>query len=104
MGLKIRKGDKVVVLAGRDRGKRGNVLECNMEKNTVLVEGVNLVTKHLKRRSEADAGGIKTIPQAMPISKVALICPACDRGVRFGVKVSDDKSKSRICKKCNQAF
>ncbi|MBP7088619.1 MAG: 50S ribosomal protein L24 [Candidatus Omnitrophica bacterium] len=102
MSFRIKKGDKVVVIAGRDKGKTGKVVKAIPEKLQVLVEGVNLVKKHIRRRSENDPGGIKDIPAPLAISNVALFCSSCNKGVRFGVKISKDKSKVRICKKCQK--
>ena len=102
MSLKIRKGDKVVVLAGRDKGKSGKILKVLTTKDRVVVEGVNIVKKHMKRRSESEPGGLRETPAPLPMSKVALFCGSCNRGVRFGVKIADDKSKTRICKKCQK--
>lgn len=102
MSLKIKKGDKVVVISGRDKGKTGKVVKSVLDSGKVIVEGVNLVKKHSRRRSEAEQGGIREIPIAIKIEKIALYCPTCDRGMRFGVKISDDKSKIRICRKCQQ--
>jgi large subunit ribosomal protein L24 len=102
MSLRIKKGDKVTVLSGKDRSKTGKVLKFSPEKERIVIEGVNLVKKHIRRRSESEPGGIKEIPAPIHISNVALYCPNCNRGVRFGVKVSDDKTKTRICKRCQR--
>ncbi len=102
MSLGIRKGDRVTVLSGRNRGKTGKILKVSAGRKRVFVEGVNLVKKHLRRRSENEPGGIKEIPASIDISNVALLCTNCNRGVRFGIKISDDKSKVRICKKCQR--
>lgn len=102
MGLEIKKSDKVAVIAGRNNGKVGNVLQADSKSKRVIVEGVNLVKKHIRRRSEAETGGIKDIPQSINRSNVALFCSNCNKGIRFGVKISDDKSKVRICKRCQR--
>ncbi len=102
MSLRIKRGDKVVVLAGKDKGKMGKVLKVFPEKNRAIVEGINLVKKHFRRRSENEPGGIKEIPAPIHISNLALFCPNCNRGVRFGVKILEDKSKVRICRRCNR--
>jgi large subunit ribosomal protein L24 len=100
MSLRIKKGDKVIVCAGRDKGKTGKILKFS--KDRVIVEGVNLVKKHIRRRSESEPGGIKEIPTALSISNVSLFCSNCNKGVRFGIKNLDKKSKMRICRKCNK--
>ena len=102
MSLRIKKGDKVEIIAGRDKGKTGKVLGVLLDKRRIVVEGANLVKKHMRRRSESEPGGIKEIPASLSISSVALFCANCSRGVRFGIKISGDKSKARICKKCQK--
>jgi large subunit ribosomal protein L24 len=102
MSLKIRKGDKVVILAGKDKGKNGKVLKVLIAKQRIMVEGVNIVKKHLKKRSESEPGGMREAPAALAISNVALFCGNCNKGVRFSIKAADDKSKTRICKKCQR--
>jgi len=102
MSLRIKKGDKVLVIAGKSKGKSGKVLKVLLSKNRVVVEGVSLVKKHIKRRSENEPGGIKEIPSSVHISNVALFCSNCNKGKRFGVTISKDKSKVRICKRCQK--
>lgn len=102
MSLRIKKGDKVIVIAGRDKGKTGKVVKAIPEELQVVVEGANLVKKHMRRRSENDPGGIKAIPAPLDISNVALFCSSCNKGVRFGVKIAKDKNKIRVCKKCQK--
>ena len=72
MSLRIKKSDKVIVLAGKEKGKSGKVLKVLTSKQREIVEGVNLVKKHIKRKSEAEAGGVKEIPASLNISNVAL--------------------------------
>lgn len=102
MSLGIKKGDKVLVIAGKNKGKVGKILRVSVDPKRVVVEGVNLVKKHIRRRSESETGGIKEIPATINSSNVALFCGNCNKGVRFGVKVSDDKSKVRICRRCQK--
>jgi len=102
MSLRIKKGDKVLVIAGKSKCKSGKVLKVLPAKNRVVVEGVSLVKKHIKRRSENEPGGIKEIPSSVHISNVALFCSNCNKGTRFGVNISKDKSKVRICKRCQK--
>lgn len=102
MGLEIKRGDKIIVIAGKNKGKTGKVLRVNSNPKRVIVEGVNLVKKHVRRRSESETGGIKEVPSTIDASNVALFCGSCNKGVRFGVKVSDDKSKTRICRRCQR--
>ncbi len=100
MALRIKKDDEVVVISGRDKGKRGKVLKVFPRRNRAIVEGVNLVKKHLRRRSEEEKGGIVEIPSSIHLSNLMLWCKTCSRGVRFGIKVLKDGSKIRFCRKC----
>ena len=102
MATGLKKGDNVFVLAGKDKGKTGRILKIFSAKNRAIVEGVNLVKKHMRRRSENEPGGIKEIPSSVNLSNLALFCPNCSRPVRFSVKVLADKTKVRICKKCQK--
>lgn len=102
MSLGIKKGDKVLVIAGKNKGRAGKILRVSFNPKRIVVEGINLVKKHIRRRSESETGGIKEIPAAINASNVALFCGSCNKGVRFGVKVSDDKSKVRICRRCQR--
>jgi large subunit ribosomal protein L24 len=99
----IKKGDKVMILAGKDKGKSGKVLEVVSDKGRALVEGLNMVKKHMRKRSETERGGIKEIPAGINLSNLALFCPSCSKGVRVSVK-SEGKVKTRLCKKCNNAI
>ncbi len=97
--MEIKKGDNVVVIAGKDKGKQGKVLETSPKSAKVVVEGVNIVTKHKKPRSAQDKGGI--VKQTNPIdsSNVMVVCSTCGKATRIGHKELDGK-KARICKKC----
>ena len=99
--LKIKKGDTVKIRCGKERGKVGKVLEVLTAKHRIIIEGINLVKKHIRKRSEAEAGGIREVPASMHISNVGLFCSSCNQAVRFGIKILDDRSKIRVCKKCS---
>ena len=96
--MKIKKDDKVIVLSGKDKGKQGKILSADPKAMKVVVEGVNVATKHQKPRQQGQDGGIKT---ETPIyaSKVQLVCPKCGKGTRVAHKITDGK-KTRVCKKC----
>ena len=102
MGMRIKKGDRVVILAGRDKGKSGQVLKVMPSKGRAIVEGVNLVKKHMRRRSEAEQGGIKEIPSSVRIANLNLFCSHCNRPVRFQAKILEDKTKIRVCTRCSK--
>ena len=97
--MKIRKDDKVVVLAGKDKGKQGKVLVADPKGGKVVVEGVNVATKHQKPQGQNKEGGIIKIETPLYVSKVQLVCPKCGKGTRVGYKLADGK-KVRVCKKC----
>lgn len=96
--MKIHKGDNVKVISGQDKGIQGIVLNVLTGKGKILVENVNIVTKHMKKTGKSKAGIVKT-PRPINISNVQLICPKCKKTSRIGYKVVDGK-KYRICKKC----
>ena len=98
--LQIKKGDTVKVLAGKDKGKIGVVLSSNPEAHTVVVEGVNVVTKHVKPRSAQQQGGIVKENGSIEVSNVQIVCPVCGQTTRIAVSEVDGK-KVRTCKKCN---
>lgn len=97
--MKILKGDTVVVISGKYRGKKGKVLKAFPKERKILVEGVNLVKKYLRPRREGEKGQIIEMPAPFDVSKVKLICPKCGRATRVGYKI-EEKKKFRICKKC----
>jgi len=95
--MNIRRGDKVVVITGKDAGKQGTVLACSPKNNKVVVEGVNIVSKNKKPRSAQDKGGIIKREAAIDASNVMIICPTCGKPTRIGHKIVDGKSV-RVCK------
>jgi large subunit ribosomal protein L24 len=99
--MKIKKGDTVLVICGKYRGKTGKVLKVLPKEGKILVEGVNIVKKHQRPKREGEKGQIVELPAPIDISNVKLICPNCKKATRVGYKISKGK-KSRICKKCGQ--
>jgi len=102
--LRIKKKDTVVVLSGKDKGKRAKILEVIDSKGKVLVEGVNVMKKHTKPRPpKVPQGGI--LEKAMPIdsSKVMLICPHCTKPTRIKMRIKDS-IKERVCRQCNEVI
>jgi len=97
--MKIRKGDKVKVIYGKDKGKEGMVERVYRKQNKVLIFGVNLYKKHVKKSEQFPNGGIIEVPRPLDVSKVMLICPKCKKPTRVGFK-KEDKKKFRFCKKC----
>ena len=97
--MSIKKDDVVVVLSGKDKGKQGKVLKTEPKSGKVVVEKVNLVSRHTKPRRQGEAGGIVKRETPIRSCKVALFCEKCNKGVRVGYKMDGDK-KVRICRKC----
>ena len=97
--MKIKKDDKVIVLSGKDKGKQGKILSADPKAMKVVVEGVNVATKHQKPMKQGQEGGIIKIETPIYASKVQLVCPKCDKGTRVGYKLVDGK-KVRVCKHC----
>ena len=97
---KIHKDDTVQVLAGKDKGARGTVVRILPKKDAVIVSGVNIVKKAMKKRSQQDQGGISEIEAPLNISNVALVCKKCGP-TKIGYKLDGDK-KIRVCRKCGE--
>ena len=100
--LFVKTGDTVVLLTGDDkyRGKKGKVLAVSPKEGKVIVEGINVVKKHVKPRKAGDPSGIIETESAVYASKVQVVCPKCDKATRIGHKIAEDGTKERICKKC----
>ncbi|MBO4546036.1 MAG: 50S ribosomal protein L24 [Treponema sp.] len=101
--FKIRKDDTVQVLTGKDKGKQGKVVQVLTKKDAVIVSGVNMVKKAMKRRSQQDAGGIAEVEAPIHISNVGIVCKKCNRPVKIGYKLDGDK-KIRVCRKCGETL
>lgn len=101
--MKIKTGDKVIMLAGKNKGKTGKVLQVMTKENKLVVEGLNLMIKHQKARKTGEKGQRIQFPSAVPVSKTALVCPKCGQPARIGFKI-EDKVKARICKKCSETI
>lgn len=101
--MKIKKGDQVTVLSGRDRGKVGAITRLLTKDKKVVVGGLNIYKKHLKPSRRTPQGGIVDYNAPMHISNVALICPTCGKKTRVGYKIEQGK-KIRICKKCSKSI
>ena len=97
--MNIKQNDKVVVLSGKDKGKQGKILSADPKAMKVIVEGVNVATKHQKPRKQGEEGGIIKVETPIYVSKVQLVCPKCGKATRVAHKLADGK-KTRVCKKC----
>ena len=99
---KIRKNDTVEVIAGKDKGKRGTVVSVLLKKEAVIVSGVNIVKKAMKKKSQQDQGGIAEIEAPLNISNVAIVCKKCGP-TKIDYKIDGDK-KIRVCRKCGDVL
>jgi large subunit ribosomal protein L24 len=99
--MKIRKNDTILVVSGKDRGKKGKVLTSFPKANRILVEGVNLRKKHQKPKKQGEKGQVVLMPGPISVSNVKIVCSRCGSPARIGYRVLE-KSKVRFCKKCNQ--
>ena len=97
--MNIKRDDKVVVLSGKDKGKQGKVIKADPKAVKVIVEGVNVATKHQKPRKQGEEGGIFKVETPIYAAKVQLVCPKCGKATRVAHKITDGK-KTRVCKKC----
>jgi len=104
--MNIKTGDTVVLLTGDDnyKGKTGKVLEVSPKEQKVIVEGINMVSKHVKPRKAGDPSGIIQAESAVYACKVQLVCPKCKKPTRIGHKIYADGKKDRVCKKCGETF
>jgi large subunit ribosomal protein L24 len=98
----VKKGDNVIVISGKDKGKKGKVIKVIPKKEKAIVEGINMVTKHMRPTANVPQGG--RIEQEAPIytSKLMIVCNKCQKPARLGHKILEDGRKVRVCKKCNE--
>jgi large subunit ribosomal protein L24 len=101
--MKIKKGDTVKMLYGKDRGRQGSIVAVDTKEKKVVVEGLNIYKKHIKGDGRTRISEIINISSPVPISKVMLVCPECGKPTRVGYKIEDDK-KERVCKKCGKVI
>ncbi|HUV81058.1 MAG TPA: 50S ribosomal protein L24 [Patescibacteria group bacterium] len=99
--MKIKKNDTIIVISGKDRGKKGKVLQVFPNENRIIVEGINLRKRHRKPKKSGEKGQIVVLPAAIAVSNAKLICLKCGQPSRLSYKINQGK-KYRICKKCGQ--
>jgi len=99
--MKIKKGDNVLIISGKDKGRTGKVIKAMPQEQKVLVEGINLKKKHVRPKKEGEKGQVVETPAALDVSNVKVVCPKCGKVTRVGYKTEKD-AKNRICKKCLQ--
>jgi len=100
--MRIKKNDKVKVIAGKDTGKSGKILNIINSKGKVVVEGVNIIKKHVRPKKDGEKGQRVEIAVPIDISNVMLICPSCSKETRVGYQIGEDGKKVRVCKKCKK--
>ncbi len=101
--LHVKKSDMVKIIAGKEQGKTGKVLRVFPDKGRVVVEGLNVVKRHTRPNQLNPDGGIVEKEAPLNISNVMLVCGSCNQAVRTGIRLLDDGSKTRYCKKCNES-
>lgn len=99
--MKIRKDDTILIISGKDRGRKGKIIKVLPRENKVLVEGINLKKKHVRPKKSGEKGQIIEMPSPFSASDIKLICSQCGKATRVGYK-KEGKKKFRICKKCNK--
>ncbi|MCL2678791.1 MAG: 50S ribosomal protein L24 [Dehalococcoidia bacterium] len=102
--MKIKKNDTVLVIAGKDRGKKGKVHFAYPRENKVLVDGVNIIKKHTRPRGQVKQAGIIKREEKLQVSNVMLLCPKCNKPARIGTKIKKDGSRARACKVCQEVL
>jgi large subunit ribosomal protein L24 len=104
MGLTIKKNDTVVVMTGKEKGKKGRVLTVNPSKESLLIEKINMIKKHMKPTRKYTQGGIIEKEAPIQISNVMLVCPKCAKPTKIGNSALQDGRKLRMCKKCREVI
>ncbi len=102
--MHVKKGDMVELISGKDRGKKGKILTAFPKTNQVIVEGINMLTRHVKPSSEMQQGGIIRQEGPVHVSNVLIYCPKCKRGRRAGKKILKDGTRVRVCKTCGETL
>ena len=102
--MHVKTGDTVVILSGKDRGKKGKIMQVSPKEGKVIVEGINMVTKHVKPRRMGETGGIVKAEAPIYACKVMVVCPKCNKPTRVGHSVDKNGKKVRVCKHCSATF
>lgn len=97
--MKLKKGDKVKIIAGKDKGRDGTIEKTYSKVNKVIIPGVNIYKKHIKKNEKMPQGGVVDLPRPIDVSKIMFICPKCGKESRLGYVVEKGK-KNRVCKNC----
>lgn len=97
--MKVKKGDSVLIISGKDKGRVAKILRSIPKDRMILVEGMNLKSKHVKPKKQGEQGQVVKVSLPVDVSNVKFVCPKCSKATRLGYKLTDNK-KFRICKKC----
>lgn len=100
--IKLKKGDTVIVNSGSEKGKKGEILSVDRKHGKVIVKGINIRTMHVKAKKQGQESGIIKKEGPINVSKVNFYCDKCEKGVKLGIKVAEDGTKTRFCKKCEE--
>jgi large subunit ribosomal protein L24 len=104
MGLSIKKNDTVLVVTGKEKGKKGRVISVEPKKDKILIERINIIKRHMKPSKKYSQGGIIEKEAPLHISNVMLVCSKCGKPTRLGNTILSDGKKTRICKKCKEVI
>jgi large subunit ribosomal protein L24 len=99
--MKVKKGDSVLIISGKDKGKTGKIIKAFPKAQKILVEGINLKKKHVRPRRDGEKGQVVEIPAVLDVSNAKVVCSKCGKATRVGYTV-ENGNKKRICKKCKQ--
>jgi large subunit ribosomal protein L24 len=102
--MKIRKNDTVLVIAGKDKGKKGKVRKSLPKEDKVIIEGLNMIKRHSKTKGQARQAGIIELEAPLKVSKVMIICNKCTKPARIGYRILEDGKKARICRACAEVI
>lgn len=102
--MKLRKDDVVVVILGKDKGKKGKILRVLPQERQIIIEGINFIKKHVRPSKQHRQGGILEMEGPLNLSKVMIYCPKCDKGARVGAKFLEDGRKVRVCNRCEEVL
>ncbi|MDP2684104.1 MAG: 50S ribosomal protein L24 [bacterium] len=102
--MRIKKNDIVKIISGKDKGKKGKVLQIFIKENMVVVEGMNMTAKNVRPKKQGEKGQVVRYNAPMGMAKVMVFCSKCNKAVRVGFQISKEGVKTRICKKCNQTM
>ncbi len=102
--FRFKRNDQVMVISGKDKGKKGKVLQVFPADDRVIVEGLSLVKRHIKKSQANPQGAIISKESRLPVDRVLPVCPRCSRSVRVGFKLLADGTKTRVCRRCQEAF